>query len=56
VSKQQEALSRIIKRKCRIHNSSVAYIAMNASVSCVGNHPLALVTYNCNHKEFVRHD
>ena len=49
-------MSGLVDRRCRVHNAPVAYITHNASVSIVGNHPLALVRYNCNHQEFVRED
>jgi hypothetical protein len=41
---------------CRIDQSAVKAITPDANRSIVGNHPLAIVRYECGHWEFVRHD
>jgi hypothetical protein len=41
---------------CRIDQSAVKAITPDANRSIVGNHPLAIVRYECGPWEFVRHD
>jgi hypothetical protein len=44
------------RQVCRVDATPVASIERNANRSIVGNHPLAVVRYDCGHWEFVRHD
>jgi hypothetical protein len=41
---------------CRYDGSPIAHVERNANRSVVGNHPLAVVRYQCGHWQFVRHD
>jgi hypothetical protein len=45
-----------IESVCRYHGASIASVEHDANRSIVGNHPLAVVRYECGHWEFVRHD
>jgi len=43
-------------RKCRKDGALMLETRFDENVACTDSHPLAAVTYECGHWEFVRHE